>query len=62
MLPTPEFEIADPAADHTSKQPGSRSAKGRFKHLGFDYHLSIAYGDDRQKMDVYARSPEKDDC
>ena len=56
ILPSPEVQITSEsmAADHGAAQPGPQSAKGRFKRIGFDHHVPITYGDDSQKMNVYA--------
>ena len=56
ILDPAEVEIASPslAADDGPAKPGARSVKGRFKHIDFDHHVSIAHGDDSEKMGVYA--------
>jgi predicted dehydrogenase len=50
---TGKVEITSQSVNAPTR-PGTRSVKGRFKHIGFDHHVSIAHGDDSQKMSVYA--------
>ena len=64
LMPEAVVKILDPAeaeitsqsapSDHGPANPGTRWVKGRFKKIGFDHRVSIAHGDDSQKMSVYA--------
>ena len=64
MIPEAVVKILDPteveitnqpiATESGPAKPRTRSVTGRFKHIGFDHHVSIAHGDDSQKMGVYA--------
>jgi hypothetical protein len=64
LMPDAVVEIFEPsevqltkqagAADDGIAKPPTRSVTGRFKHIEFDHRVSLAHGDDSQKMSVYA--------
>jgi predicted dehydrogenase len=52
LMPDAVIEIFEP--DDAIAKSATRSVTGRFKRIAFDHHVSLAHGDDSQKMSVYA--------
>jgi predicted dehydrogenase len=52
LMPDAVIEMFEP--DDAIAKSATRSVIGRFKRIAFDHHVSLAHGEDSQKMSVYA--------